>query len=194
MRRIGQQLGVEAMSLYNHVADKDDILAGIVDLVVGEIDLDRDAHDWKAAVRQVAVSAHAVLLRHPWAGRLLNSSTSALGPERMRYMDLLLRYLREGGFSPELTDLAYHTLDSHITGFTLWQLSFPFNSEELAEVGWRFLRELPAEKFPDLHEHVRQHLEEAREGDQSEFEFGLDLIVDGLERVRNRTGAGGADA
>jgi AcrR family transcriptional regulator len=185
MRKLGQALGVEAMSLYNHVAKKDDVLAGILELVVGEIDVPSREADWKVAIRQTAISAHEVLLRHPWACSLMLRSAN---PARLRWMESVLATLREAGFSPELTHHAYHALDSHITGFTLWQVSFQFSAEDLAEIGATFLRELPVDDYPYLAEHVEQHLTDSGHGEEGEFEFGLDLILDGLERVRGGTG------
>jgi AcrR family transcriptional regulator len=187
MRKLGQALGVEAMSLYNHVTNKDDILDGILDVVVGEIDVPSKGADWKAAIRQTAISAHEVLLRHPWACNLMFSPTR-VSPARLRWTESVLATLREAGFSPEMTHHAYHALDSHITGFTLWQVSFPFSAEDLAEIGAAFLRELPVDDYPYLAEHIEQHLTDSSHDDGGEFEFGLDLILDGLERVRGGTG------
>jgi AcrR family transcriptional regulator len=184
MRKLAQELGVEAMSLYHYVAGKDDILDGIVDIVVAEIDVPTKEPDWKTALRQIAISAHEVLSRHPWACSLMLGPTRVL-VARMRYMESLLATLREGGFSPELTHHAYHALDSHIMGFTLWEVNFTVDAEDLAELGASFLRELPAGEYPYLAEHVEQHLTESSDEDKDEFEFGLDLILDGLERIRD---------
>lgn len=182
MRRLAQELGVEAMSLYYYVDKKDDILNGIVDIVVGEIELPSgDAH-WKAALRRCAISAHEVLLRHPWSCSLMLYNTTILG-RRLRFMDSLLATLRRAGFSPEMTHHAYHALDSHLMGFTLWEASFTFASEDLAALGASFLETLPTDEFPHLAEHVEQHLVPSTQGDEGEFEFGLDLILDGLERT-----------
>lgn len=186
MRKLAQELGVEAMSLYYHVANKDDILDGIVDTVVSEIEVPSKEVAWKAAIRQSAISAHDVLLRHPWACRLMLSHTRVL-LGRLRYMDSLLATLREGGFSPEMTHHAYHALDSHIMGFTLWEASFTFTAEDLPKLGATFLQELPTGEYPYLVEHVEQHLDESSREDEGEFEFGLDLILDGLERLRQAT-------
>jgi AcrR family transcriptional regulator len=183
MRRLAQELGVEAMSLYNHVANKDDILAGIVDLVVEEMEAPSKDADWKVAMRQSAISAHEALLRHRWACSLMMSSTGVRAA-RLRHSEAILATLREAGFSPDLTHHAYHALESHIIGFTLWQVSLPFETEDLAQIGAAFLRELPADEYPYFFEHVMQHLEPSDE-DQSAFEFGLDLILDGLERLRD---------
>src|SRR4026209_2472267 len=120
MRRLGQELGVEAMSLYNHVANKDDLLNGITDLVLREIELPDDGDDWKTALRRHAISAHDVLVAHPWACRLaLSPDTVSLAS--VRRAEWMLQQLREGGFSPEVTYHAYHALDAHFLGFTLWQ-------------------------------------------------------------------------
>jgi len=186
MRRLGQELGVQAMSLYNHVANKDDIRDGIVDLVLSEIEVPSNDTDWKAAVRQSAISAHEVFLRHPWACSLM-MATTGVSPARLHWMESLLGTLRHAGFSADLTHHAYHALDSHITGFTLWQVSFPFNTQaELADLAENFRRELPANEYPYVAEHVEQHLAEPTPDDPSEFEFGLDLILDGLARIRGK--------
>jgi AcrR family transcriptional regulator len=190
MRKLAQALGVEAMSLYNHVANKGEIVDGIVDRVVSEIELPAGADNWDTAIRRCAISAHDVLLRHPWACSLVMSparSPAALSA-RMRYIEWLLGRLREAGFPPELAYHAYHALDSHILGFTLWQLGHSAGTDDMADFAATFLGELPAGEFPYLAEHIRQHLAPSSNGD-SEFEFGLDLILDGLERAR--VGAGG---
>ena len=184
MRKLAQELAVEAMTLYYYVANKDDLLAGIVDLVMREIELPPDGADWKAAIRTSAISAHDVLLRHPWACSLMMSPIRD-SPARLRWMDSVLRCLREAGFSVELTHHAYHALDSHITGFTLWEVNVPFDREELADIGATFLRELPVDEYPYLVEHVEWHLTESGADDEGEFEFGLALILDGLERIRD---------
>jgi AcrR family transcriptional regulator len=195
MRKLARALGVEAMSLYNHVANKDDLVDGIVDLVVTEIDLPSTAADWETAIREYAISAHEALLRHPWACTLVMSPTTTtrtLRTPRLRYMEWLLRQLREAGFSPELTYHAYHALDGHILGFTLWQLGHSAGAKELgdaqdlADFAAKFLRELRAGDYTYLAEHVEQHLTAfGNDGaSESEFEFGLSLILDGLKRAR----------
>ena len=184
MRRIGQELGVEAMSLYNHVANKDDLLDGMVDVVMSEYRLPVGDHDWKSALRATATSAHEVLLRHPWACRLLITRSNTLLEAQSRYMDSVLGALRTAGFSPQLTHHAFHALDFHILGFTLQQVSFRFDEGELEELGASVLRDLPAEDYPHLVEHIVGHMR-SEFGDRSGFEFGLDLILDGLERIRD---------
>jgi AcrR family transcriptional regulator len=183
MRKIAQELGVEAMSLYNHVASKDEIVDGIVDLVATEIDLAPTGDDWKEAMRRRVISAHEVLLKHPWACSLWMSSETLGGP-RMRYADAVLRGFREGGFPEELTYHAFHVIQSHIMGFTMYVASFEFDVEDLERLAAEFLETFPADEYPDLADHIRQH---AEPGDEHEgtFEFGLDLVLDGLERLRD---------
>jgi AcrR family transcriptional regulator len=191
MRKLGQALGVEAMSLYNHVANKDDLLDGIVDLVLNEIELPAGNQEWEAAIRTCAVSAHDALVRHPWACNLIMSSTR-VRPARLRYMESLLRTLREAGFSGEETYHAYHALDSHILGFTLWHLGHTMpgggpnirNKEELALFLATLSRGFPVGEYPYLLEHGEQHLTPGSHKDEGTFEFGLRLILDGLKRMR----------
>ena len=135
MRKLARALGVEAMSLYNHVANKGDLVDGIVELVVGEIELPSNTDDWEAAIRECAISAHETLRRHPWACSLVMSptTTQTARTSRLRYMEWLLGRLKAGGFSPELTYHAYHALDAHILGYTLWQLGHSVGAAELRD-------------------------------------------------------------
>jgi AcrR family transcriptional regulator len=184
MRKLGQQLGVEAMSLYHHVANKDDLLDGIVDAVTSEIEVPSDETDWKEAIRRTAISSHDLFLRHRWACSLM-MRRARVSPDRMRWMEAVLRTFREAGFSADMTHHAYHALDSHITGFTLWQVSMPFETkEELVDLAQGFLQEIPADEYPYVIEHAEQHIAPSSPDGKSEFEFGLDLILDGLERLR----------
>ena len=182
MRRLGQELGVQAMSLYNHVANKDDLYQGIVDLAMSEIEVPSAQADWKAALRQSAISAYQAFVRHPWACNL-HMVTPSINDERMQWMEGVLRTLREAGFSPNMTHHAYHALDSHITGFTLWMVNMPFDSrEELLDMAQEFIPRIPADRFPYVIEHANEHLQDPDPNEPSEFEFGLDLILEGLER------------
>ena len=185
MRKLGQQLRVEAMSLYHHVANKDDLLDGIVDAVTSEIEVPSDETDWKEAIRRTAISSHDLFLRHRWACSLM-MRRARVSPDRMRWMEAVLRTFREAGFSADMTHHAYHALDSHITGFTLWQVSMPFETkEELVDLAEGFLQEIPADEYPYVIEHAEQHIAPSSPDGKSEFEFGLDLILDGLERLRD---------
>jgi AcrR family transcriptional regulator len=179
MRRLAQQLSVEAMSLYHHVANKNEILTEIVDLVITEFELPRRDVGWKSALRRTATSAHATLIRHPWAANLMLSG-EARGA-RLRYMDGILGCLRGGGFSAEMTHHAYHAIDSHILGFTLWQVGIAATAREVPDLARTFLATLPVAEYPYLAEHVEQHISESAASGATEFEFGLDLILDGLE-------------
>lgn len=185
MRRLARELGVEAMSLYHHVANKDEILNAILDIVETEIEMPSPGADWKVAIRRTAISYHDVLERHPWAASLTLSATGTR-PARWRYMDAILGCLREAGFSAMATDHAYHALDSHISGYTLWAAQIQIEPEKLPDMAATFLRELPADEYPYLAEHVHQHLAERDPEDEGSFVFGLDLILDGLERIRDR--------
>jgi AcrR family transcriptional regulator len=184
MRRLAQELGVEAMTLYHYVANKEDILGGMIDLVAREVPLPEaggnGSVDWKSATRGRAIAAREVLLRHPWAGALWNQVR--VGPGRIGYMDAALRTFREGGLSPEVTERAFHAVENHILGYTLQAQAFLLPDEDLAAAGKAFLQSLPSEEFPYLTEHVVQHLEKGTL-DEGDFEFGLDLILDGVERM-----------
>jgi AcrR family transcriptional regulator len=183
MRKLGQRLSVEAMSIYNHVSNKDDLLDGIVDLVLAEIELPSADLDWKAAIRRTAISSHETFLRHPWAcGQLMRGMR--VSPRRLEWMEGVLRTFREAGFSANLTHHAYHAIDSHVTGFTLWQVNMPFDTrEELVDLAQQVLPTIPAETYPYVVEHAYEHLEPSNPEGRTEFEFGLDLILDGLENA-----------
>ena len=182
MRKLARELGVEAMTLYYYVARKDEILDGIADLVASQIEVPSGGEDWKAATRQRAISAHDVLVHHPWAS-MLWVSRGTLGPGRLRYMDAGLRAFREAGFSPELTEQAFHAVENHIVGYTLQEMSFAIDPGEVAEAGASFLQKLPTDEYPDLAAHVMHHLEGPGHVDAGDFEFALDLILDGIERI-----------
>ncbi|MGN6561068.1 MAG: TetR/AcrR family transcriptional regulator [Thermomicrobiales bacterium] len=188
MRRLAQDLGVEAMSLYRYVANKDDLLDGMVDLVFGEIGPPTGV-EWQAVMRERAIAARAALTRHRWAVGLMESRTRP-GPETLRHHEAVLATLREGGFSVRVAAHAYSLLDSYIYGFTLNEQSLPTDAAEGAvEAGARYLQMLAAGPYPRLTEFIAEHTMQPdyRYGD--EFVFGLDLILDGLERVRNTPGS-----
>jgi AcrR family transcriptional regulator len=183
MRNLGQKLQVEAMSLYNHVANKDDILDGIVDLVFSEIELPADRADWKSAMRKRAISAHQALLRHPWAPSLMQSRTKP-GPATLRHHDSVLGSLRKAGFTLVMAAHAFSAIDGYVYGFALQQINLPLQSkEQVAEVGDNILRQLAGE-YPYLTEMITEHAMKPGYDYAEEFQFGLDLILDGLERLR----------
>jgi AcrR family transcriptional regulator len=183
MRKLAQELGVEAMSLYHHVANKDAILDGIVDVVFSEIELPSGATSWKAAMRQRATSAREALRRHPWATALMESRSTP-GPATLRHHDAVLGILRNAGFSIELAAHAYSVLDSYIYGFALQETSLPFNTpEETAELAESIMAEFPANEYPHLTEIALRHVLQPGYDYGNEYKFGLDLILDGLERA-----------
>ena len=185
MRSLGEAVGVEAMSLYNHVANKDDLLDGMVDLVFSEIQLPTSGGDWKTAMRQRAISAREALARHPWALGLMESRTSP-GPAALRHHDAVLGCLRNGGFPVELAAHAFSALDSYIYGFVLQEANLPFDTaEETAEVAQMILQQLPADQYPHLTELTIEHVLQPGYHYGDEFEYGLDLILDGLDRARS---------
>jgi len=194
MRKLGQALGVEAMSLYNHVGSKGELVAAMVDQVVERFDLPDDGR-WDDAIRRCALSAYDLLHEHPWACSLAVAPSDArlIGGPRIRYMEWLLRRLREAGFAADLAYSAYHTVDSHIFGFTLWQQGHANAAQMLAPDGdeveqfaARLLEQLRPQ-FPYLAEHGDLHLAAEAPDGRHEFEFGLDLILDGLKK-RKRAG------
>jgi len=193
MRKLGEALGVEAMSLYNHVANKEDLLDGMIDVVFAEIDLPTGWADWRAAMRQRAISARRVLSRHGWAIGLMESRTSP-GPATLRHHDAVIGCLRDAGFSIELAAHAFSVLDSYIYGFALQERSLPFPTpEQTAGLAQDILASFPADRYPHLAELTARHVLQPGYDYGDEFEFGLDLILDGLERIRKGrrvTGAG----
>ena len=185
MRKLGQEVGVEAMSLYNHVRNKEELLNGMIDIVFGEIDLPAADAEWSAAMRQRAISARQALKRHPWAIGLMESRAQP-GPATLRHHDSVLRNLRTAGFSVELAAHAYSVLDSYIYGFTLNELTLPFDNspEKVAEVAGNIMREMPAGEYPYLTEMAVEHAMKPGYDYGDEFEFGLALILEGIRKTR----------
>jgi AcrR family transcriptional regulator len=184
MRRLGEDLGVEAMSLYTHVASKDDLLDGMVDAVFAEIELPSGRADWRRSMRDRAISARVVLNRHPWAIRLMQSRT-APGPATLHHHDTVIGTLRAAGFPVELTAHAFSAIDAYVYGFALQEASLPFDTaEEAAEVGASMFERMPAGAYPHLVELTVEHILQPGYDYGDEFEFGLDLVLDGLERAR----------
>jgi AcrR family transcriptional regulator len=185
MRKLAQELGVEAMSLYRHVRNKGEIVDGLVDLVFGEIGLPQSDVDWKTAMRQRAMSAREVLARHPWAIGLMESRSTP-GPATLQHHDAVIGCLRQAGFSIAMAAHAYSVLDSYLYGFALQQASLPFKtSDEAVEVADSIRQHFPTDAYPHLTELTVQHVLQPGYDYADEFEFGLDLILDGLERVRD---------
>jgi AcrR family transcriptional regulator len=180
MRRLGHALGVEAMSLYRHVADKEAILDGIADLVMDEVEVPSPDLDWRTSIRRSAISTHEALRRHPWAGSVLESRLNP-GPARLRYLDAVVGVLRGAGFDTATVARAFMALDSHTYGFTMQELAFPFDAASAADVA----EEMAARVFADGYPNLAAMAELTMSGAQLlDFEFGLDLLLDGLERLR----------
>jgi AcrR family transcriptional regulator len=184
MRKLAERLGVEAMSLYHHVANKDEILGGMIDVVFSEIELPaEESSDWRGGMRQRAKSARDALLRHPWAVGLMDSPREP-GPSLQRHHESVLRCLRGAGFSVEMAAHAFAILDSYIFGFVLQELSLPVQTTE--EVGeWIGSSEMqtPSDAYPHLIEMAQFALKE-KFAFANEFEYGLDFILDGLQAAR----------
>jgi AcrR family transcriptional regulator len=195
MRRLGGVLGVEAMSLYNHVANKDQLLDGMVDLVFGEIDLPGSGAGWKTAMRARAESARQALGRHPWAIALMSTRTSP-GPATLRHHDAVIGNLRGAGFSINLAAHAFSALDSYIYGFALQEATLPLGDteEETAEAAQMIMAQVPADEYPHLTEFTIEHVLRPGYDYANEFGFGLDLILDGLEEIRGASIPPVADA
>lgn len=181
MRKLAGELGYEAMSLYNHVANKDDLLAAMIDAVAAEIELPDDGPDWKAALRRNAVSAHQAFSRHGWAPAIWYEHTP--GQARALYMESILRCQRLAGLSAELTYHGYHALTMHVVGFAMQELNFVDGDRDLSQLAEEFLASPAAPGLPYLAEHVVQHV---NDHEDDEFEFILDMILDGLEDLHRK--------
>ena len=185
MRKLGQALGIEAMSLYNHVAGKEALLDGMIDLVFAEIELPT-GEDWKKALRGRAISMREALARHRWAVGLMESRTNP-GATTLRQHDAVIGCLLAAGFSMELTAHAFAAVDSYVYGFALQEKGLPFDTpEQTAEMAQAMLAHFPADEFPHLAAFTREHVMRPGYDFGAEFEFGLDLLLDGLERLTGR--------
>ncbi len=190
MRKLSQQLGVVAMALYKHVANKEELLDGMVEVVVGEIDPPAHSADWKTAVRQRILSARQALLRHPWASRVIESRTTPT-PAVLAYMDSVIGMFRAGDFSVDLTHHVMHALGSRTFGFT----QELFDDDDSASVDPEALAAM-AEQMSATYPNVAAiaaaaaHEDKSIVGsgcdDQFEFEFALDLLLDGFDRLRRQ--------
>ena len=185
MRKLAPELGVEAMSLYTHVRNKDDLLDGMVDAVISQIPVGAERVDWKTALRRLALAARAVVLRHPWAPRTIESRTTP-GPAAMRYINTVLGILREGGFSLAQTHHALHILGSRVLGFT--QAIFDDSGDVDPQTAATIASQLGA-TLPYVAEMALAAAHTGALGpcdDDAEFAFALDFILDGLARLQSR--------
>jgi AcrR family transcriptional regulator len=183
MRKLGQELGVEAMALYHHFANKEDLIDSMIDLVFGEIGLLPSGSDWRTAMRQRAIAVRDALVRHRWAIGLMESRRRP-GPANLRHHDAVIGSLRAGGFDIAMAAHAYSLLDSYIYGFALTKMNLPFEtSDDVAEVAQSMLEPFPAHEYPNMVEILTDHVMKPGYDYGEEFEYGLNLILDGLERV-----------
>jgi AcrR family transcriptional regulator len=183
MRKLSQDLGGGTMSLYNHVSNKEDLLDGMIDTVFSEIDLPAHEHSWRTAMRQRAISVRTVMTRHPWAIGLMESRRTP-GPATLRHHDAVIGCLLDAGFSIELAAHAFSALDSYIYGFAMQERSLAFGTpEETSELAKAFLLQFPAKEYPRLAQLTIEHVLQPGYDYGEEYEFGLDLILDGLEAL-----------
>lgn len=186
MRTLAEALDAGPMSVYYHVANKDEILDGMTDQAFSEIELGAEGLDWRQAMRDRAISVRKVLTLHPWAISLMQSRTNP-GPALLHHHDSVIGTLRHAGFSIEMTAHAYSALDAYIYGFVAQELSLAFDTssaEEAAEVAEAILGNFPTEAFPYLAEMTIEHIMQPGYSYADEFEFGLNLILDSLERLK----------
>jgi len=182
MRKLADRLGVEAMSLYNHVQNKDDVLDGVLTLVVEQFQIADPEKEWRQALRESAISTHLVLLKHPWAAQLLISrvNTSAA---MMKYSEAGYGCLYKAGFSYVLADHAWNAIGNHIYGFTLTQINSPVDTRDYAKAAKQYLPQVPVDEYPHIHG-MMQLIISGQHNGINNFEFGLDLILDGLARLK----------
>jgi AcrR family transcriptional regulator len=185
MRKLAEVLGVAPMALYRHIANKDDLIDAMIDVVFTEIELPARDADWRAAMRQRAISVRDALERHRWAIGLMESRLHP-GPANLRHHDAVLGNLRAAGFSVEMTAHAYSVLDSYIYGFALTKMNLPFENGrgDVPDIAKGMLEPFPANTYPNLVEFITDHAMKPGYEYSKEFEYGLDLILDGLESAR----------
>ncbi len=182
MRKLGQELGVEAMALYYHLANKDQVLDGIIDMVFSEIELPVAGAEWKTSMRGRAISVRDALSRHRWAIGMMESRRNP-GPANLRHHDAVIANLRAAGFDMAMVAHAYSALDGYIYGFALTKMNLPFEgSEEVETTARSMLEPFPANEYPNLVAFISEHIMVPGYDFGDEFEYGLDLILDGLER------------
>ncbi len=182
IRSLAEQLGVKPMAIYHHVANKDEILGGMIDAVFAEIAFPPAEVDWRSAIRVRAVSARDVLRRHPWAIALMDSRRSP-GPATLRHHDAVIGTLRRGGFSIEMVGHAYSLLDSYTYGFAVQEAALPMDADDAPAMAEGFIEQLDPDGYPNLTDLATWFAAGGAGADGDEFEFGLDLVLDGLERL-----------
>ena len=185
MRKLAEELSVAPMALYRHVANREDLIDAMVDVVFAEVALPMSGQDWRAAMRQRAISLRDVLALHRWAIGLMESRRNP-GPANLRHHDAVIGSLRAGGFDMAMAAHAYSLLDAYIYGFALTKMSLPFDTTtDIAVMAESMLRPFPEGEYPNLADFITEHAMKPGYDFADEFEYGLDVILDGLERVRN---------
>ena len=184
MRRLAEALETAPMTIYHHVPSKEEIIDGMVEVVFSEIEKPPADEDWKTAIRKRCVSAREVLSRHPWAAPLMESRTSP-GPENLAHHESVLGCFRRGGLSVELAAHAYAILDSYLYGFAFEEATLPGGSEDLPEVAAAMAETMPLEDYPHLAELTTEYVLQPGYDFGNSFEFGLDLIIEGLDRAKH---------
>jgi AcrR family transcriptional regulator len=183
MRKLGQELGVEAMALYYHLANKDEVLDGIVDLVFAEIETPSIGPDWRTSMRRRGISLRDVLSRHRWAIGLMESRLNP-GPANLGHHDAMIGSLRSAGFDMAMAAHAYSLLDSYIYGFALTKMNLPFETTtDIAEMAETMLEPFPLGEYPNLWAFITEHAMKPGYDYADEFDIGLDVILDGIERM-----------
>ncbi len=185
MRTLAEMLDVAPMTLYRHIANKDDLIDAMVDVVFTEIGVPSGGGDWKIAMRRRAISVRDALARHRWAIGLMESRRRP-GPANLRHHDAVIGRLRAAGFSVEMVAHAYSVLDSYIYGFALTKMSLPFDASNAATVAEDMLEPFPVNEYPNLVEFLTEHVMQPGYEYGDEFEYGLDVVLDGLERAARR--------
>jgi AcrR family transcriptional regulator len=190
MRRLAEEMVVAPMALYRHVASKDDLIDGMVDIVCVEIDLPATGGDWRMAMRKRAISVHDALSRHRWAIGLMESRANP-GPANLRHHDAVIGSLRAAGFDMEQVAHAYSVLDAYIYGFALTKMNLPFDdTSDIAETAQTMLEPFPMDAYPNLVAFITDHAMKPGYDFGNEFEYGLDVVLDGLDARRTATSAG----
>ena len=187
MRKLADVLDVAPMALYRHVASRDDLVDGMVDIVFGEVALPSSGTDWKHSMRRRAVSLRDVLSGHRWAIGLMESRRNP-GPANLRHHDAVIGCLRAAGFDMAAAATAYSLLDAYIYGFALTKMNLPFDTTtDIAEMAESMLEPFPAGQYPNLAAFIMEHAMKPGYDFADEFEIGLDVILDGLERIQTRS-------
>ena len=185
MRKLAALLGYEAMSLYNHVRNKEDLFEGMLDLVAAEVDLPTADVPWKTAVREIAIAHHAAIVRHRWSASMIAHHFP--GPARWQISESVLECLARGGLTDHLRDVGFHAVTLHIVGFTQQQVAYAYSDVDTERAMQRVRSEAPPERYPLMNDHIDYHhdMEHIPGERPDEFTFVLDLILDGLERLRD---------